>query len=151
MESIISGPWQISLNDGDDVPAATMAELKEHIANAERLEGGTLAVYADGGPRPWWHRLFGLQRRFVLCYFMLEWCGDYASLMFLDENWSEYRAIDEAHPVNPSEEIRVKIAHGEVIPHPVNECMKKERAFAAVRAFLDSGLRPEWLKYRFVG
>jgi hypothetical protein len=35
-------------------------------------------------------------------------------------------------------------------PHPVNECMKKERGFAAIRHFLDSGLRSEWLKYRFV-
>jgi hypothetical protein len=31
MESTISGPWQISLNDGDDVPAATMVELKSTL------------------------------------------------------------------------------------------------------------------------
>jgi hypothetical protein len=35
-------------------------------------------------------------------------------------------------------------------PHPVNECMKKDAALRPSGTFLDSGLRSEWLKCRFV-
>jgi hypothetical protein len=41
---------------------------------------------------------------------------NYASLIFHDENGSEYRALDQDNPVTPDDSIRTQIAHGELTP-----------------------------------
>lgn len=140
--------WEIELNEVDSTVSSLKA-LVEQLALAERLPQGRLALSADAGPRPLWQRILGA-RRWVDIFFAVEWYGEYASLIFLDENGSEYRALDHVAPVSPSEEVRTKIAHGEIRPHLIEECMGKDRAFTAIREFLQSGERPAWLRYRYV-
>ncbi|WP_435105916.1 Imm1 family immunity protein [Arhodomonas sp. AD133] len=141
--------WLYELDEEDNV-ARSRAELDQVLGRAEAMPSGRLWVGVDGGPRPWWHRLVGLQPRFVEALLSVEWAADYASLIFHDENWSEYRAMDEALVVQPDEQVRARIAHGEARPHPVEECMHRERAFKAIRELIDTGARPEWLSYRVV-
>jgi hypothetical protein len=64
--------------------------------------------------------------------------------------WSEYRAIDAKHPVLPSEQVKRNIAHGELSPHPTEECMEKGWAFIAIREYINNGKRPDWLTYKYV-
>jgi hypothetical protein len=140
--------WLVELND--TAPQVnSLAELIKKIQEAEQMGSGRLSVCVDGGPCPWWERFLGKKRN-VDSLFALEWHGEYASLIFHDENWSEYRAMDKDSPVQPEEKIRVKIAHGEAALHPVDECMSRSRAFTAARSFLESGVRPDWLAYRFI-
>jgi hypothetical protein len=81
---------------------------------------------------------------------MVVWDSGVASLTFLDDAWSEYRASDGTRRGTPREEVRIKIAHGEPIPHPVEQCMEKARAFVAMREFLTQGKRPDWLTYKYI-
>jgi hypothetical protein len=143
-------PWKVELNDVNS-EAHSLAEIDVILSRAGSMQRGRLWVGKDGGPRPWWHRFLGTQPRYVDSLFSLEWCDQYACLIFHDENWSEYRAIDEAVPVAPNEETRLVISHGEAKPSPVDECMKKDRAMIAVRECLVQNSRPSWLKYRYVG
>jgi hypothetical protein len=73
-----------------------------------------------------------------------------AALIFLDDAWSEYRAIDVERPVQPSEDVRKRTSHGEFLPYPIGECMSVERAFAAIAHYVAEGERPPWLTYRYV-
>lgn len=140
--------WQAELNDSQ-VTIHTAQQLVDFLNRAESLPSGTLSLSADAGPRPWWERLFGA-KRFVVSFFAMDWSQDCASLIFHDENGSEYRVLDLDHPVTPDDSVRRQIAHGELTPHPIDECLTKERAFAGVRYFVSSGQRPEWFDYRYV-
>lgn len=104
--------------DGKSTELNTLAELRDHVAHLASRATGELSVCADVGPRPWWHRLFGAIR-YVSIYFILAWRGDTATLTFPAEDGSEHVAAN--------------------IP--------KDRAFEAVRAFLEAGERPAWLDY----
>jgi len=141
--------WFVELND-DEQSTSSFDKINNIAKRAEEMVSGRLWVGKDGGPRPWWHRLLGLQNRYVDSLFALEWHEQIASLIFHDENWSEYRAIDKERPVNADEALRKKIAHGEVRPHPIEECMSKERAFSAANEYLKNSNRPKWLEYHFV-
>ena len=90
------------------------------------------------------------QKRDVSPCLAIEWHGAYASLIFHDDAWSEYRAIDSTRPVSATEEERRRIAHGELAPHPASECMEKARAFEAISEFIINRTRPNWLTYRHV-
>ena len=128
-------------------------DSKEKIAafltSIEQQSKGHVSVLIDHGPRKGWRRFLGAKRDVSPC-FAAEWDSRYASLIFLDDAWSEYRAIDVSHPVAPCEEVRRAVAHGELIPHPIAECMEKARAFTLMQDFLIRGGRPEWLTYNFV-
>lgn len=140
--------WILELDD-EPASVASLEDLRARVRAAESLESGRLRLRADAGPRPFWHRLFGASR-YSDFFFAVEWFGDYALLIFLDGNASEYRSLDTAQPVTPTEAVRREIAHGGVEPAPVEECMLKARAFRAVAEFLHSGERPRWLEYRLV-
>ena len=141
--------WHLELNDSDHtlVSAAAVAEA---VLVAQLSDRGKLSVSYDDGPRPRWQQLFGLAPRSASGFAALEWAGDFASLIFLDNNWSEHRALDTQHPVDPPDVVRTQIAHGELAHHPTSECMAKARAFQALQEALQSGNRPGWLSYRFV-
>jgi len=149
MDIRTTSPWIVESNGVDDM-VATMDDVSRQLSVAEQSAEGSLSICADLGPRPLWQRILGAKRN-VISYFMLEWADGYASLIFHDEKWSEFRAIDKEHPVAPSESTRLKMAHGELRPHPIEECMEKKRAFDAVRHLLQTGERPSWLSYRYVG
>jgi hypothetical protein len=123
--------------------------LAAHVSELERQSRGRLWILIDRGPRTGWRRWLGAKRNVTPCL-SVEWNSDYASLIFLDEAWSEYRAIDVTHPVVPSDDLRRKIAHGELSPHPTEECMEKARAFNAIREFIYKGDPPDWLTYEYV-
>ena len=139
----------IELNEEESV--ISIDEVSEAIKSAETLPEGKLWAGRDGGARPWWHRLFGTQKRYVDSLFSLEWCSDAASLIFHDRDWNEYRALKPIDAPSFSEEIRLKISHGEVKPVDENECINKDLAFKAISELVDSGIRPNWLQYKFVG
>ena len=140
--------WQLEIN-GLEHSVGSMQALCSRIADAESFAKGRLSVTVDAGPRPFWQRFLGA-KRFVEIFFAVEWFEDYASLIFYDENASEYRVIDKAEPVTATAEVRSKIAHGEPDALALDECMHKARAFRAVAEFLQTGARPSWLSYHFV-
>lgn len=148
MDIRTAASWIIELNEVDS-RIEKLAELSAHIDGAESLPQGSLSIYSDVGPRPLWQRMFGA-KRIVVSYFSLEWYAEFASLIFHDDDWSEFRSLDQECPVAPPSDVRLKIAHGELKPHPQEECLMKSRAFEAVRAFIACGDRPSWLTYRFV-
>lgn len=140
--------WNLELG-AEQTTVTSLDELRSRVSDAASLESGRLFLCADAGPRPFWQRIFGVSR-YSDFLFAIEWFDDYASLIFLDPNASEYRALDTGQPVRPPEDIRRRIAHGEVQPPPAEECMLKVRAFRALEDFLRTGERPEWLSYRLV-
>lgn len=124
-------------------------QVVAHLRGLEEQASGRVYLRIDRGPVTGWRRLLSSKRNVTPC-FAAEWDSGFASLIFLDGIWSEYRAIDGDHPVSPSEEIRRNIAHGEPHPHPIGECMEKVRAFAAMQDYVRQGRPPEWLTYRCV-
>ncbi len=149
MNSDPSALWFVELNDAEH-QVNSVAALSDFLLKAEQMQNGRLWVGKDGGARPWWHRFLGTQPRYVDSLFAIEWCGEYASLIFHDEKWSEYRAIDESSPVTPSDEVLLKISHGEAKPSSIEEYMYKARSMLAVREYFAQNARPSWLKYRYV-
>lgn len=145
----IQSIWYVELNEVQE-EVRSIEELNRVIGRLETLRSGRLWVGRDGGQRPWWQRFLGAQPRYVDALFSLEWFDQYACLIFYDERWSEYRVRDDTMPVFPVEEVRSKISHGELQACSVEECMKKDRAIAAIQEFVDHGSRPNWLKYRYV-
>jgi hypothetical protein len=139
----------IADSDGVETRFDSKEQITAHLSSLEQQARGRVSIKIDHGPIRGWRRFLGMKRDVTPC-FAVEWDSDYASLIFLDDAWSEYRAIDGAHPVVPSEEVRRNIAHGELRPHPIAECMEKARAFAAIRDFLSRGSRPDWLTYEYV-
>jgi hypothetical protein len=119
----------------------------------ETLESADLWVTIDRGPRTsWLRRLLGLTDRDILPCFYLVKEGDYAAITFLDENWSEYRAIDPEQPSHASKEIRLRIAmsQGEWTPLEAEYCLNFSRALEAIRYFAKEASRPDWLSYKYV-
>jgi hypothetical protein len=142
--------WFLDINE-EEKEFLSIAQLVEFLQSIESLETCRVWVGKDGGPRPWWHRFLGTQKRFVVSLFAIEWHNQIASLIFHDENWSEYRAIDREQPVSAKENERLKVAQGEIIAPSNEECISKERALAAIREYLQYNQRPNWLGYRFAG
>ena len=143
------GDWIVEVND-DDTRLRTVSEVLDHLGRLEAQPSGKAAVMIDRGPVSGWKRFLGGAKRDISPCFAVEWDGPYASLIFHDDAWSEYRVMDEARPVQATEETRKRIAHGEPAPHPVAECMEKQRAFEAIRQYVRELTRPGWLKYRYV-
>lgn len=143
-----SGYWVIEIDDVE-TPFSTTDGA---ISFVDKLQGqgrGQAMLTLDFGPVQGWKRFFGANRIVSPCC-SIEWSGPFASLIFHDDAWSEYRVIDESHPVQATDEQRCRIAHGELTPHPLEECMEQPRAFAAIREYLGSRTRPGWLKYKYV-
>ncbi len=138
----------VELNEKESIICSNKVE--EFIVNAESLENGRLWIGKDGGPRPWWHRVLGTQKRYIEAIFTVEWYSDAAALIFHDENWSEYRALKPEQLTSFSESVRQNISHGEAEPVLDEECITKELAFKAIKETLKNGSRPSWLKYKFV-
>jgi hypothetical protein len=128
--------WILTLNDVESL-LDSIQKLGQLVVQAKSLENGRLTVCADGGERPWWHRILGA-RRWVISFFALDWKENRARLIFHDEDWSEYRASDPA-----------QLKSDDVVK-TMDEWIVKDRAFEAVLEFLESGSRPSWLSYRFV-
>ena len=137
--------------DSDEVETRfdSKEQITAHLCSLEQQARGDVCIKIDHGPIRGWRRFLGMKRDVTAC-FAVEWDSGYASLIFFDDAGSEYRVIDGAHPVAPSEQVRRNIAHGELRPHPIVECMDKTRAFAAIRDFLSRDSRPDWLTYKYV-
>jgi hypothetical protein len=149
VEDRTSGEWVIEVNE-KDTRFRTTEEVISHLGKLEATPTGKASLLLDLGPVSGWKRFLGAPKRDVSPCCAVEWDGPYGSLIFHDDAWSEYRVIDEARPVQATEDQRRRIAHGEPTPHPVEECMEKARAFAAIREYLGSRTRPSWLKYKYV-
>lgn len=121
----------VNLNDIDRKEVTSISDVRAIVFAAKELEVGSLWVSADGGSRPWWHRLLGANR-WVIPYFSLAWSGDAAVLTFLDEDASEYKAADRDGPSYHKDESRLRSAH----PDRQGPIVSKARAFEAVQAFL---------------
>jgi hypothetical protein len=147
--SITTPEWLFNVDDLDS-RFPSDETLLAALAPFELSTLGRFSLHLDRGPSPRWRRLLLGQLRDITPCLSIEWAHDYASLIFLDENWSEYRVLDQQHPVSPPLGVRALLAHGELLPHPVNECMLRDRAFEAVRHFILHRTRPDWLAYRFV-
>jgi hypothetical protein len=143
-------PWVAEL-DERDTHFASLAALQLFLKQLERLDHGRIFVFRMVGTRPFRQRLMGMNRRMASPCFAMEWTDGFASLIFHDDAWSEYRAIDHDHPVSPNEDVRTRISHGENRPHPINECMLVSRAFSAINSYTETLSRPTWLSYKYVG
>lgn len=149
MDSEGNNSWHVELDDRKRL-YRSLEEIDTVLLYAQSMQSGHLRVGKDGGLRPWWQRFLGMQSRYVDSLFALEWSNQLACLLFHDENWSEYRAIDESPPVTANEELRLEFSNNVENSAPIDECMDKDRAFQAVREYLAQSSRPSWLKYRFV-
>lgn len=146
------GTWIVEINnDETDARVFASAEaLRAFIAASRTAAAGQLAGFLDCGPAPWWERFLGGGSRKQNPRFAIEWYGEFASLIFLDDNASEYRVLDHEQPVDPPDAIRLHLAHGELQPHPSEQCMRAVRAWDALNEFIERGVRPAWLTYRYV-
>ena len=83
-------------------------------------------------------------------YFVIEWQGDYAALMFHDENASEYRAKDPEFTAAVPAQHFAGITFGELQPIDRAYLLTRERANKAVDHFIEHTNKPTWLDYEFV-
>jgi hypothetical protein len=142
-----------TVEKADTFNLRTPDELKSLLGELEQRESGELCGFQDYGKRvlPWWQRLLGCSDWYCVQCFTLLWHTDYATLMFHDESLSEYHAVTTLTPgVEIPVEIRIRLNFDEPTPAPLQECLQKSRAFAAVFEFIDAGARPKWLSYRHV-
>lgn len=111
---------------------------------------GRLCAFAECGLRPRWKRLLGMSEYECFSLFALEWSDGAAALIFNDDDWSEYRAVDSDSKVEAPESVRLRIAHGDSRPWPADQTLDAARAFLAVGEYLEGLRRPEWLQYRYI-
>lgn len=147
---MLARSWVVELNSGHR-QCESFDEVLQLIDEGQELVHGVLFVSYDGGPRPWWKRFLGGSARYSYGFAALEWIGEFGSLIFYDKNWTEYRVLDHDFRVQPSDDERLQIAHGEKQPCPLDECMLKRRAFDALREALRTDKNPKWVSYRVVG
>lgn len=152
-----TGTWTVELGDVESPMESEQIGQKEgvfpHLLQLVREHpAGRICVDEDVGERTWFARkILGMNPRIQQMHFALEWCGEACSLIFFDEAASEYRAKDPTQPITAADETRLKIAHGELAPHPIEECLSLERGLNTIQDYLKSGERPSWLKYKYVG
>ncbi|MFC1851247.1 hypothetical protein ACFL27_13710 [candidate division CSSED10-310 bacterium] len=139
--------WFITIGENDEI-IDSLDEVRKKVVAAQSLDQGSINLCAAAGPRPWWHRIFGTDR-FIRSYFICEWYGDFAAIIFLDEKGSEYRAIDEENQTNVDVEVRKNISFGNYVALQEIYCLTKRRAFSALIEFIETGIRPDWLSYKF--
>lgn len=146
------GMWTIELNADEPRHYAHKSEAAACLSDImHQHASGSLSLNEDVGLRSRFMQIvFGMWPRILLSHFAVEWCGPTASLIFLDEAGSEYRALDRERPVQADERTRKAIAHGELTPHPLEQCMELQRAQQAIAEYLQTGQRPAWLQYLYV-
>ena len=146
------GTWTVQFREDEPRRFAQKRDVFPYLSEVMRQHSaGRIDVDEDIGGRSWVSRfVFGLHSRLLLMHFAVEWSGDVASLIFLDDAASEHRALDRERPVQADEATRIAIAHGEVTPHPLDQCVALDRAQQAIEEYLRTGVRPEWLQYDYV-
>jgi hypothetical protein len=146
------GTWTVQFHEDEPRQFAQKSGVFPYLSELMRQHSsGRIVVDEDVGGRSWVSRfVFGLHPRLLLMHFAVEWSGDVASLIFFDDAASEHRAIDRERPVQADEVARKAIAHGEVTPHPLDQCLALGRAQQAVEEYLKAGVRPKWLQYDYV-
>jgi hypothetical protein len=139
------GTWTVQFCEDEPRRFAQKIGVFPYLSGLMRQHSsGRVVVDEDVGGHSWVSRfLLGAQQRLLLMHFAVEWIGDTASLIFCDDAGSEHRAIDQERPVQADEVTRKAIAHGEVTPHPLDQCMALDRAQKAIDDYLKTGARPE--------
>lgn len=143
------GTWTVQFREDEPRRFAQKSGIFPYVSEVMRQHSsGRIDVDEDIGGRSWVSRfVFGLHPRLLLVHFAVEWSGDVASLIFFDDAVSEHRALDRERPVQADEVTRKAIAHGEVTPYPLDQCMTLGRAQQATEEYLKTGVRPQWLQY----
>ena len=146
------GMWTVEFREDEPRRFTQKSDVFPYLSGLMRQHSsGRIDVDEDVGGRSWVSRfVFGLHPRSLLMHFAVEWSGEVASLIFFDDAVSEYRAIDRERPIQADKLARKAIAHGEVTPHPLDQCMALGRAQQAIDEYLKTGVRPEWLQYEYV-
>jgi len=139
---VSAGDQQLTFN--------SFSEPLEAIDIALSQQKGKLSLSADDGLRPWWQKFVFGASNYIRMYFVLEWDSNFSGLIFHDENSSEYRVLSSEPNTEVAESIRNQISFGEPEPLETKYCLANEVAFKALREFMDSGAKPEWLKFEFV-
>jgi hypothetical protein len=121
--------------DAGRVSIVALADLLRDLDGLTAADHGDLLVTAEAGPRPWWQRLLGAERYVQIC-FALRWNGAEADLHFYDIDNSEHRVIDAATPAG-------NFFGEDDLP------IRKELALRALRDFIATGQRPDYVTYRF--
>ena len=142
-------PWQLELND-EEHQVFSLQDIAQKVDAARQLREGRLVLTEIVEPAPLWKRVLGT-KNVARGHFAVEWSNEVASLIFLDENWSEHRVLDRSASIEATEVERSRVSPGEAKPAPLEECMTKERAFRAIAESLEATALPAWLQYRVVG
>ena len=152
-ELTTQGTWTVEFRD-DEKPRRFEQKggIFPYLSELMRQHSsGRIVVDEDVGIRSWFSRfVLGAHPRILLMHFAIEWNDDVASLIFFDDAASEYRAKDQERPVQANDGTRKAIAHGELAPHPLEQCMFLDRAQQAIDEYLKTGVRPQWLHYKYV-
>jgi hypothetical protein len=151
-----TGMWIVELGDSESECHSRQFDSTDDVYPYVREVihsgiSGRVCASEDVGERSWFARkILCMPSRMQAPRFALEWSDGIGSLIFLDDAVSEYRAIDSKHPIEATQEVRTRISHGELAPHPSEECLSLDRALKAIEEFLQAGQRPDWLEYRYV-
>jgi len=131
-------------HEKDEIPGYVAVAVAKHTR-------GRISIREDVGARSWFSRLlFRMHPRMFQGHLAMEWSDSIASLIFFDERASEYRAKDSEQLVHPDDQTRTAIAHGELSPHPVDQCLRLDRALQAIGDYIHTGSRPSWLNYEYL-
>lgn len=93
-----TGEWLVEIDETSVSSFSTSAAALDRLKQLSASEVGAVVVWQDTGARPWWQRFLGLGTRELNQRFALRWCGGAAALIFLDDDASEYRALDRIIP-----------------------------------------------------
>ncbi len=145
-----TGDWCISFGDTLSLATNSNDALMKVLDLIGKNQDGRVELVEDMGPRSWIGRFFGLSQRIYQNHLFIEWFEDIASLIFIDDADSEHRAKSTGDEKIKTEEKRRHIAHGELEPHPIDQCMPVTEATRAIDDYLKSMKRPDWIDYEYV-
>ena len=131
-------------------------ELVDFSAVENLLDGcltdfkGNIFLNAHNGLRPWWQRFIFGAEIYLRPYFWIVWSGEFARLIFYDDNSSEYRVLNKSGAHHYDVDDLKDLSMGDKQEVDAKFVIEKSIAVTALREFMSNNVRPSWMEYEFV-
>jgi hypothetical protein len=151
--------WGVTIGDEKEYyEFSSSFQVTKKLQELEELDDGSIAVSKTYGHKKdsWFKKVFVASHPTAFqILFIIQWHLDWGSIVFLDSNAGEYRALQQVagDTVNRDyvpENVLVALSGGEPTPLPRNECLEKCQAFKAAFEYIGTDRRPDWLEYKHV-
>jgi hypothetical protein len=130
----------------------TIEELEHHLEKSRHRESSDIFLFPKVEDRKGFegflYKALGLSTEVIGEGVSILIRGNRSTIIFLDEDHNEYRAINSEYTGPSTAKVEFIIDTGEQSVHPADECFSPDNAIKAVLYFFQYGKRPDWLDYR---